>query len=1111
MSSKKRKFPGKSRLPQNSPSSLRDLLSKVKLTTGTKLFHDIFSLPDEPTPTEEWLDWLDEISSSFPDSLRWESSRMLGAQVRVTGIYPEMITGVHSFQNQEHKVYVSMETTNPAGCSCEQSHGELPCKHAFHFANWLSVRLKNQQSEIGARINRQQYDPNPPRIEDFQAHALEYHRRQLRNLFANLPAAPASAGLNSVAATAVETERGRIAWDFSADQDGMHVDCLYQPARKKGDGWTKGKKISLGRLNEYSQALSPADRRVKELIYFSTDYFQLGPALSAYKAALELVGEPNVLVEGKSCTICSVNPTVRYEEDGSTCRLSLGDSDAIKFLGENFVIEYCGDRAAINVGMLDSSQKQCIELLQKLRPCPIGLRDEIIGYARQMQQFLTVQFPESIDGVLEPDSTNPVLLLKLGIDGSLAYSWRVRLGSGHLARTGRCPMIRPDTRDGVSVQKLRCSKSEWQAQRQLAAELQIPPEDCSGVIHDFELVLNLLQRVRGMQDLEVLWDEKSEKPLRVLGSLTPQNLRVGIKKKRDWFQLSGQCDFGEQQVDIVTLLRSMQNLDRNSIRGNYIKLGDEGWAKISDSLRKQLQRLNDSVHEERKQLVFDASSAQTVQELLHHNVQLESTQAWMECLQRMENAKLLTPVVPNNLNAELRDYQIEGFQWMRRLAEWGVGGILADDMGLGKTLQALAVVLDRAHEGPTLVIAPTSVGFNWARETQRFAPDLRPHLYRETDREDLLSRLAPGDLVICSYALVLRDSEPLSKVEWATLVLDEAQAVKNARSKTATAIAGIQAKWKFGLTGTPVENHLGDLWSVFRAVAPGVLGSWEQFRKRYAAPIEREEDEERRLALRDRLQPFILRRTKAQVLKDLPPRTESNLVVELSPDERQAYDRVRQSAIGELDDIAGLADIQDQRFRILALLTRMRQLACSPRLVHPDWPGRSSKLQHLLETLQELRSEGHRCLVFSQFVGHLQLIREMSDEEGISYQYLDGSTPANQRQQRVDNFQNGQGDVFLISLKAGGTGLNLTAADYVIHMDPWWNPAVEDQATDRAHRIGQDKPVMVYRMIAQGTIEEEILKLHESKRDLVAGVIEGSHAASKLSTQDLMELIRGSY
>ena len=439
----------------------------------------------------------------------------------------------------------------------------------------------------------------------------------------------------------------------------------------------------------------------------------------------------------------------------------------------------------------------------------------------------------------------------------------------------------------------------------------------------------------------------------------------------------------------------------------------------------------------------------------------------------------------------------------------GVGGVLADDMGLGKTLQTLAVLLDRSSLGPTLVIAPTSVGFNWVREAEKFAPELKPYLYRETDRNDFLSNVGPGDLVVSSYGLILRDIDKLKNIEWGTLVLDEAQAVKNARSKTASAISELKADWKVALTGTPVENHLGELWSLFHAISPGVFGGWEQFRKRFAGPIERDDDQDRRLALRERIRPFVLRRTKSEVLKDLPARTETNLYIDLTAAEREAYNRVRLSAIGEIDQIAKLSDIKDQRFKMLALLTRLRQLACSPKLVQADWSGRSSKLQQLAETLLELRSEGHRTLVFSQFVTHLQLIQQMLIEEGISFQYLDGSTSPKERQQRVDRFQEGQDDVFLISLKAGGTGLNLTAADYVIHTDPWWNPAVEDQATDRAHRIGQIKPVMVYRLISKGTIEEEILKLHDSKRDLVAGILEGSATAAKLSTEDLLQLIRG--
>jgi hypothetical protein len=292
-------------------------------------------------------------------------------------------------------------------------------------------------------------------------------------------------------------------------------------------------------------------------------------------------------------------------------------------------------------------------------------------------------------------------------------------------------------------------------------------------------------------------------------------------------------------------------------------------------------------------------------------------------------------------------------------------------------------------------------------------------------------------------------------------------------------------------------------------VAPSVFGTWQQFRKNYAGPIESENNEERRLSLRGRIKPFILRRTKQEVLKELPPRTEMNRYVELSDAERAIYERVRGSVIGEVDKVAKIRDDLELRFKLLALITRLRQVACHVGLVHDSWEGTSAKLEELRECLLALREEGHRVLIFSQFTSHLKLMRAMMEEESITYQYLDGSTPAISRQAEVDRFQTGDATAFLISLKAGGTGLNLTAADYVIHMDPWWNPAVENQATDRAHRIGQTKPVMVYRIIAKDTIEEEILMLHESKKNLVESVLSGTESSGKLSVDDLIGLIRG--
>jgi SNF2 family DNA or RNA helicase len=396
----------------------------------------------------------------------------------------------------------------------------------------------------------------------------------------------------------------------------------------------------------------------------------------------------------------------------------------------------------------------------------------------------------------------------------------------------------------------------------------------------------------------------------------------------------------------------------------------------------------------------------------------------------------------------LRPYQVEGFRWLARLAAWGVGACLADDMGLGKTLQALAVLEGRAAAGPALVLAPTSVCSNWVREAERFAPGLRPILYRAVDREQTVASLGPGDVVIASYALLVRDAERFQKIRFGTLVLDEAQAVKNAATRRARAVRDLNADWRFALTGTPVENHLGELWSLFRILSPGLLGSWDQFRERFANPIERGKDAIRREALAQVVRPFVLRRTKAQVAPELPSRTEIALPIRLSAAERRLYDDARLAAAARLGRLSEGGDAEGNRFQVLAEITKLRQLACHPRLVDPESAIQSSKLERFLEVVETLREEGHRALVFSQFVKHLDLAREALDARGVRYLYLDGATPAAERDRRVDAFQAGEGELFLISLKAGGTGLNLTAATL---RDPP-RPVVEPGGRGPGHR-----------------------------------------------------------
>jgi SNF2 family DNA or RNA helicase len=456
------------------------------------------------------------------------------------------------------------------------------------------------------------------------------------------------------------------------------------------------------------------------------------------------------------------------------------------------------------------------------------------------------------------------------------------------------------------------------------------------------------------------------------------------------------------------------------------------------------------------------------------------------------------------LDVALRDYQEHGVAWLLQRSQWAPGVCLADEMGLGKTVQTIALLAERAARGPALVIAPTSVVDGWLSEIARFAPSLEAQLYRGAAREELLDKLGPGVVLVTSYELVLRDLERFTDRAFATLVVDEAQVIKNARTLRARAVAGLSAEFRVALSGTPVENRLGDLWSLFHLIAPGLLGSWARFRARFAVPIERYENEERASVLRALVAPFMLRRTKLEVASELPPRTEVVHLVELSQAEQDLYnaalDHARLALGKRRKD--GARTVQ-----ILAELTRLRQLACHPRLVLDDARVGSSKLAALVELLEDLLPRGHKVLIFSQFVRHLALVREAVEGLGAAYLSLDGSTPAGQRAQLVERFQRGEAPLFLISLKAGGTGLNLTAADYVVHMDPWWNPSVEDQASDRAHRIGQLRPVTVVKLVSQGTIEERVLGLHEHKRRLAKLVIEDDSAATSELDLDALEAL----
>lgn len=577
----------------------------------------------------------------------------------------------------------------------------------------------------------------------------------------------------------------------------------------------------------------------------------------------------------------------------------------------------------------------------------------------------------------------------------------------------------------------------------------------------------------------------------------------------DWFDLDITVDVDSDRVPLRDLLSAL------ALGETHLILGSGTWFRLD---RPEFETLSRLVREAQSLQESDSPTLQISRwqaglwdELVELGVVGEQSERWSRCVSGLLNlAEVPQPDPPASLRAELRPYQREGYQWLALLWDHELGGVLADDMGLGKTLQTLAV-LARAHENgslragtsPALIVAPTSVVATWVSEAARFCPHLKVVAVTETSRRSgrsLDEVVRDADVVVTSYALARIEDEAYRSVQWSGLVLDEAQFVKNHRAKTYQAVRRIPAPFRLALTGTPLENTLMDLWSVLSIAAPGLFPSPQRFDETYRKPIEQGRSAEQLSTLQRRIRPLMLRRTKEQVAADLPPKIEQTLSVTLNPAHRRLYDKHLQR---ERMRVLGLIDDMDRnRIAIFRSLTTLRRLCLDASLVD-DAGGanvRSSKLDVLVEQLDGVIAEGHRALVFSQFTGFLSVLRTRLDAQGVEYCYLDGRTK--DRPSRIAEFTHGSAPLFLISLRAGGFGLNLTEADYVFVLDPWWNPAAEAQAIDRTHRIGQDKTVNVYRLVATDTIEEKVVALQQRKRDLFSRVMNDDAALGAQLTAD---------
>ena len=588
-----------------------------------------------------------------------------------------------------------------------------------------------------------------------------------------------------------------------------------------------------------------------------------------------------------------------------------------------------------------------------------------------------------------------------------------------------------------------------------------------------------------------------------------RDVDISVSTNVNWFEVEGSVTVSGKKRTLEEILAMWKDSD---VEG-YLRVGEKEYSKMSKTLQKHLRAISELGKPDRKGgISVPAVQVGTLAKVLgdEGGLHAEMDDGFKDLLSRMEAAYGSSPELPEGLNATLRDYQMQGYQWMVRLDSWGAGACLADDMGLGKTVQALAFLLHKKDSGPSLVVAPKSVVPNWAAEAERFAPSLKVTIVNEAqDRKAALERASAGDLFLVSYGVLVTSVELLKAVKWNVACLDEAHQIKNRTTRMSQAAMGLSAGSRIILTGTPVQNHLGELWNLMQFVNPGLLGTWAHFRDKYINGPEM--DDYKREMLKGMTQPFILRRTKEEVLTELPDKVSYEHMVHLSSDEMSVYEHARElleAKYAKHKTAAQRALAQDVKVEFFAELTRLRLMANAMELVNSAWKGGSSKVDALKDIMSTLMDSGdNRVIIFSQFTSFLEIIGRMLTREGHKYLYLDGSTPLKERSMLVTKFQSGVCPIFLVSLKAGGLGLNLTAANYVIIADPWWNPAIEKQAEDRAHRMGQQRAVTVIRLVAQHTIEEKILRLHETKRELSDAILDGTDRSFKMSMDDVLDMV----
>jgi SNF2 family DNA or RNA helicase len=872
-------------------------------------------------------------------------------------------------------------------------------------------------------------------------------------------------------------------------------------------GWSKGRNIAMKTFHDADiPDMSDHDLRISKHVKVVASYYDTNYSFDE-NVFVDLVGHPYIFLENTNDTpveFVAAQTTVSINKirNGYQIVTDMKNADKKIFLEKETNTRY-------RVYNLTDTQLRIINILNEQNlVIPESGREKIIQLLGTLSSEgftvhsdLVASKSTGMEVKETPaDSRIRVQLLPFG-DGLKAELFSKPFGENPpYCKPGMGGKVLISYDNNVQLQVRRNLEQEIENERILLDEIQslesLSENDGLFSFGNPTDSLDLLDILIRHQDISVVeWPEGEKYKIR--GTASIGNLKINIKTGIEWFELQGEFQVDE---NIVLTLQQLLRLTETS-HNRFIELNPGEFLALSNRLKKQLDRLRLFSGNDKNHILLNKFASVGMSDFFDEMENVNADRQWQEFRNKIKETKVEKTPVPAGLQAELRSYQEDGFQWMARLAEWNGGACLADDMGLGKTLQTLAILLHRAPLGAALVVCPVSVIGNWVNEAEKFTPTLRFKTLGISagNRKEILQSLEAGNVLVTSYGLLQSEEKLFAEQEFATVVLDEAHVIKNYATKTSKATMQLKAGFRVALTGTPLQNHLGEIWNLFNFINPGLLGSMQHFNDSFV----KSGNEQSRKHLKKMIAPFILRRTKSAVLDELPPKTEIIKKIELSADEMAFYEALRRQALENLTN----AD-ESKHLQVLAEITRLRQASCNPLLIDPNIKIPSSKLATFLDIANELIENNHRALVFSQFVTHLAIARKELDNRGIKYQYIDGSSSQAERERNVKNFQNGEGELFLISLKAGGLGLNLTAADYVIHLDPWWNPAVEDQASDRAHRIGQQRPVTIYRLVAENTIEEKIIQLHNRKRDLAEQLLEGSDMAARLSVNEMIKLIR---